>query len=111
MKVFVAGEPIDVESGLVRKYVNNHRKTASKYDLKAGTYDEVSERLIKSTRVFSSRISKAECDWFIERALTAPWNPQPVLVEVRAPGSRTVRVARVVLHSEVRGGTRVPHPE
>ena len=74
MKVFVAGKPVEVETELVRKYVNNHRKTALKYDLNAGTYDEVSERLIKSTRVFSSRISKAECDWFIDHALTAPWS-------------------------------------
>ena len=73
MKVFVAGKPIGVKTELVRRYVNDHRKTALRYDLNAGTYDEVSERLIKSTRVFSSRISKVEGDWFIERALTAPW--------------------------------------
>ena len=73
MKVFVAGEPLDVATDLARQYVNNHWKTAKEYDLKAGTYDEVSERLIKSTRVFSSRISKVECGWFIKCALTAPW--------------------------------------
>ena len=73
MKVFVAGKPREVETEVVRKYVTDHCKTAREYDLNAGTYDEVSEELIKSTRVFSSRISNAECEWFIERALTAPW--------------------------------------
>ena len=73
MKVFVAGKPLDVETEVVRKYVKNHSKTATEYDLKAGMYDEVSEGLIRSTRVFSSRISSAECEWFVERALDAPW--------------------------------------
>lgn len=73
MKVFVAGKPLDVKTEVVRKYVNNHWKTATTYDLKAGTYDKVSEGLIKSTRVFSSRISEVECGWFVKRALTAPW--------------------------------------
>ena len=73
MKVFVAGKPLDVKTEVVRKYVNNHWKTATAYDLKAGTYDKVSEELIKSTRVFSSRISEVECGWFVKRALTAPW--------------------------------------
>ena len=73
MKVLVAGKPLEVETEVVRKYVINHCKTAREYDLNAGTYDEVSEELIKSTRVFSSRISKDEGNWFIERALTAPW--------------------------------------
>ena len=66
MKVFVAGEPHDVVTDLARQYVNNHWKTAKEYDLKAGTYDEVSEELIESTRVFGSRISGVECDWFID---------------------------------------------
>ena len=73
MKVFVAGEPLEVETEVIKKYVINFCKTAREYDLKAGTYDEVSEELIKSTRVFSSRISNCECGWFVERALTAPW--------------------------------------
>jgi hypothetical protein len=73
MKVFVAGKPLEVETEVVRKYVINHCKTAREYDLNAGTYDEVSEGLIKSTQVFSSRISKDEGNWFIDKALTAPW--------------------------------------
>ena len=73
MKIFVAGKPLDVEIELVRKYVNSRWKTATAYDLKAGTYHEVSEELIKSTRVFSSRISEVESGWFVKRALTAPW--------------------------------------
>ena len=73
MKVFVAGKPLEVGTETVRKYVINHWKTAREYDQKAGTYDEVSEGLIKSTRVFNSRISNCECGWFVERALDAPW--------------------------------------
>ena len=73
MKIFVAGDQIDVVAEVARNYVKMRWKTAKEYDLNAGTYDEVSEKLIKSTRVFSSRISKVECEWFIERALTAPW--------------------------------------
>ena len=73
MKVFVAGKPLEVETEAVRKYVTDHCKTAREYDLKAGTFEEVTEGLIKSTRVFSSRISNDQCNWFIDKALTAPW--------------------------------------
>jgi|LakMenEpi03Aug12_release.lakeMendotaPanAssembly.Ray.scaffolds.fasta_scaffold161460_2 hypothetical protein len=73
MRVFVAGKPLEVKTEVVRRYVNDHWKTATAYDLKTGTYDEVSEGLIKSTRVFSSRISEVECGWFVKCGLTAPW--------------------------------------
>jgi hypothetical protein len=74
MKVFLAGIPIDVKTDMIRQYVKKHCKTASEYDLKAGTYKEVSEQLIKSTRVFSSRISEKECKHFVDLASTAPWS-------------------------------------
>ena len=69
MKVFVAGKPLDVKTEVVRKYVNNHWKTATEYDLKAGTYDEVSEGLIKSRRVICSIISELEFGWFVKCAV------------------------------------------
>ena len=64
MKISVSGEQFVVVAEVDRNYVKKRWKTAKEYDLNAGTYDEVSEKLIKSTRVFSSRISKVECEWF-----------------------------------------------
>lgn len=74
MKVFVAGKPIEAPVEVVKNYILEHCKTAREYDLQAGSYSEVSDVLIKSTRVFSSRISKKQEKKLIERALTAPWD-------------------------------------
>lgn len=84
MKIFIAGEPQNVEADIARNYVRSRGKTATEYDLNSGTYAEVSEGLIKSTRVFSSRISNDECTWFVDRSLTAPWtniNPGDCITE------------------------------
>ena len=43
-------------------------------------------------------------------ALLSRLNPQPVILEVRASGERKSRVARYVLHTEVRAGVKVPRP-
>ncbi len=74
MKIFVAGEPIENSEEIVRNYILDHRKTVLEFDLNAGTHSEVSEFLIKSTQVFSSRISEKQGKELIERAATAPWD-------------------------------------
>jgi hypothetical protein len=61
-----------------REYVLTRFRTVEKFDLRAGTWDGVNSELIKSTRVFSSRISKKEEQWFIQMAETAPWNAVPL---------------------------------
>jgi len=53
-------------------------RTVKKFDLRAGTWEEVNSELIYSTRIFSSRISKHQEGWFIQTAKTAPWNAVPV---------------------------------
>ena len=74
MKVFVAGEEIETPVDVVARYVINHCKTAREYDLKTGLFSCVSTDLIKATRVFSSRISNEQGNWFIDRGLSAPWD-------------------------------------
>lgn len=73
MKVFVAGEEIETPVVVVARYVINHCKTAKEYDLKSGLFSCVSTDLIKATRVFSSRISNEQGNWFVDQGLSAPW--------------------------------------
>jgi len=74
MKIFVAGKPIEDSTEVVRSYILDHRKTAREFDLHTGTHNEVSDLLIKSTRIFSSRISEKQGKELIKRAFTAPWD-------------------------------------
>jgi hypothetical protein len=73
MKVFVAGEEIEAPLDVVARYVINHCKTAREYDLQAGLFPDISTDLIKATRVFSSRISNEQGNWFVDQGLSAPW--------------------------------------
>ena len=61
-----------------RSYVKVRARTVEKFDLRAGTWKVVNAELIHSTRIFSSRISKQQEEWFIRKALTAPWDAVPI---------------------------------
>jgi len=45
----------------------------NEFDLRAGTYSSIDQDLIKATRVFSSRISNSELEWFESTGENAPW--------------------------------------
>lgn len=74
MKIFVAGKPIENSTEVVRSYLLDHPKTVREFDLQTGTHSEVSDLLIKSTCIFSSRISEKQGKELIKRASTAPWD-------------------------------------
>jgi len=62
----------------VRNYVLKRSRTVEKFDLRAGKWETVNSELIYSTRIFSSRISRGQEEWFIHTAETAPWNAVPL---------------------------------
>jgi hypothetical protein len=70
----VDSEDIANGTGVVRSYVLTRPRTVNNFELLAGTWESVSSELIRSTRIFSSRISRVEEDCFIERAQGAPWH-------------------------------------
>lgn len=68
------GSELASDAKIVRAYVLSRQRTAEGFDLRAGTWVSVSSELIRSTRIFSSRISKVEEEWFVDRGQTAPWS-------------------------------------
>jgi len=73
MKVFVAGQARTVRTEDLQNYVCKHRRTIKEFDLRAGTYSSIDQDVIKATRVFSSRISNSELEWFESTGENAPW--------------------------------------
>lgn len=73
--ITIAGEPVADPFERLAAYAGRHAKTLRLYDLAGGgepnalTADEV-----ERTRVIASRISNRERDWFVARAVDAPWN-------------------------------------
>jgi len=73
MKVFVAGQARTVRTEDLQNYVCKHRRTIKEFDLRTGTFTSIDEDLVKATRVFSSRISNSELEWFESTGENAPW--------------------------------------
>jgi hypothetical protein len=63
---------------VARKYVLERSRTVEKFDLRAGTWKAVNTELIYATRIFRSRISKTQEEWFIQTSETAPWKSLPL---------------------------------
>lgn len=73
MKIFVAGQARDVKTEQIRDYVSKYSRTAKEFDLRAGAFLSINEDLISATRIFRSRISNNELEWFKSTGETAPW--------------------------------------
>lgn len=73
--VTVAGERIDDAAQRILDYLVDHAGTVKNYDLRAGTFDSVTEEVVRVTRNpwMASHISRDQGVWFVERAASAPW--------------------------------------
>lgn len=84
--IAIAGTTIHNPAAVIARYLQDHATTVEKYDKAAGTFAEINSDLIARTRrpYMSSRISKTQEEWFIERAKTAPWHLVPRGTSLRA---------------------------
>lgn len=61
------------------EYGRRHHGTVTRYDLGgAGDSLALTTEEVARTRIIASRISNSQCEWFVERAVTAPWGDVPV---------------------------------
>lgn len=74
--ITVAGRLVTNPAAGVAAYLRDHGGTVVHYDLFDGSRDAVDLALVRATRSpwMNSRISADEADWFIKRAVTAPWD-------------------------------------
>ena len=73
MKISVAGVEKTVSAQVVLDYLREHPRTAREFDALTGSFATIDCDLIKATRVFSSRISNDELQWFELAGRSAPW--------------------------------------
>ena len=59
----------------IKRYINDHPGTITGFDQVAGSSPQrLTLELVEATRKVSSRISKVEAQWFVEKAESAPWH-------------------------------------
>ncbi len=74
--MIVAGRPVAEPLIEIGRYLRKHHDTVAHFDLLSPEERRVSRKVIQATRSpwMGSRISEEQADWFLERAVSAPFD-------------------------------------